>query len=196
MKLKFALFTTMLLFARGCDFYSTSLWFFQADGMSNETNPLTRFFGMGWNGLLIVNIMLVGAIIAMYFYYCFRYKPAKTGIGTPKNFLEYTSSLYYGEPHKFYQVFYKIPINKAAMLAHLGYVLVRVVLIGSVLATIHNLSQYYNLDFYNTFRTIVVRPLFVIYGIIILSFILIYFRLLQDELDGYRASKSKREMNA
>ena len=38
MKVKFILLTFLLLFARGCDFYSTSLWFFQKDGIKDERN--------------------------------------------------------------------------------------------------------------------------------------------------------------
>ncbi len=61
MKLKFFILTFFLLFARGCDFYSTRLWFF--DDPTGEQNPLYRFFGTGWTGLIIVNLIIVGLIL-------------------------------------------------------------------------------------------------------------------------------------
>ena len=43
-KLKFLSVMFLLLFARGCDFYSTSLWIFQEGGLEHETAiPLKGF---------------------------------------------------------------------------------------------------------------------------------------------------------
>ncbi len=58
MKLKFFTLTFLMLCARGCDFYSTSLWFF--DNPSGKTNPLYKFFGAGWTVLIDTNIIVVG----------------------------------------------------------------------------------------------------------------------------------------
>ena len=80
MKLKFLTITFLLIFARGCDFYSTSLWFFEPGGMEGETNPLTSIFGVGWNGLIIANVIVIVPIIACYFFYEFSYRPKKIGI--------------------------------------------------------------------------------------------------------------------
>ena len=77
MKLKFFLLTFLLLFARGCDFYSTSLWFFQPDGPSGETNPLVRIFGFGFTGLVVTNIIIVGLMIYAFYYYSFKYTTPK-----------------------------------------------------------------------------------------------------------------------
>lgn len=185
MKRRFALLTILLLFARGCDFYSTSLWFFQENGMAGETNPLTKFFGIGWNGLIITNIFLVGLIIAMYYYYCFRYKPKEEFKTKPRNYKEYASWLYFDRPDRFFQILYKIPKNPQVLVGHAGYVLVRVLIFGSALATIHNLCQYYSFAFYDTYREIVKRPLYVIYGIIAFSVIAFYLRLLIREFSAY-----------
>ena len=85
MKLKFVFLTLLLFFARGCDFYSTSLWFFQPDGKSGEMNPLTRFFNAGWSGLILTNILIVGFIVTLLYYYYFRYKRQFTFITQPRN---------------------------------------------------------------------------------------------------------------
>lgn len=177
MKLKFIILTVILLFARGCDFYSTSLWFF--DNPTGETNPLYIFFGVGWTGLIIANIIIVGLIIYAFYFYSFKYKTTRQTSST--KLIDFVSELYFNEKGRFFDVFYKTPKNKLTLLAHSGYVLTRVVIVGSFLATFHNVCQFYDLTFYNTFREIVGRPLYVIYGLILLSFIYFLFRLWSKE---------------
>jgi hypothetical protein len=169
MKLKFFLMTFIL----GCDFYSTSLWFF--DNPAGEQNPLYKFFGVGWTGLIIANIIVVGLIIYSFYFYSFKYKTTRQS--SSNNLTDFVSELYFNEKGRFSEVFYKTPKNKSALLAHTGYVLVRVVIVGSFLATFHNICQFYNLTFYNTFREIVGRPLYVIYGLIIISFFYFSYRV-------------------
>ncbi len=184
MKTKFFLLTFLLLFARGCDFYSTSLWFF--DNPSGETNPLASIFGFGWTGLIVANSIIVGLILYCFYYYTFKYSTSKAPTKST-TLTEFISELYFNEKGKFYQVFYKIPNDKKILIGHNGYVLTRVVIITSFLATFHNLCQFYNLSFYNTFREFVVRPLFVYYGIFLLSFAFFSFRLWHKE---YRNAKA------
>lgn len=184
MKTKFFLLTFLLLFARGCDFYSTSLWFF--DNPSGETNPLASIFGFGWSGLIVANIIIVGLIIYCFYYYTFKYSTANAPTKS-RTLTEFISELYFNEKGKFYQVLYKTPKNKKIYIGHSGYVLTRVAILTSFLATFHNLCQFYNVAFYNTFREFVVRPLFLFYGILLLSFAFFTFRLWLKE---YRNSKA------
>ncbi len=184
MKLKFALFTFLLIFARGCDFYSTSLWFF--DNPTGETNPLYRLFGIGWTGLILVNIIIVGLVIYAYYFFNFRYKRPTNLSKEPSNYRELASLQYFNSTDKFHQIFYKAPKNKKVLFAHMGYVMTSVIIIASLLATIHNLCQYYGFNFYNHFRDVVGRPLFVIYGIILLTLILTYRSLLISEYKIYK----------
>ncbi len=177
MKLKFFILTFLLLFSRGCDFYSTSLWFF--DNPTGETNPLYRFFGVGWTGLIVANIIVVGLIIYAFYFYTFKYKMTRQS--SSNNLMDFVSELYFNEKGRFIELLYKTPKNKSTLLAHIGYVLVRVVIISSFLATFHNICQFYNLSFYNTFREIVGRPLYVIYGIIFTSFIFFSYRVWTKE---------------
>ncbi len=104
-KLRFFALVTLLLFARGCDFYSTSLWFFQPNGMQDENNPLTKYFGMGWNGLIITNFIVVGIIVAAYYYQSFRYKPRQLPMAF-NNFKKFVSVLYFWEKGKLHKFFY------------------------------------------------------------------------------------------
>jgi len=184
MKLKFALFTFLMVFARGCDFYSTSLWFF--DNPTGETNPLYRFFGVGWTGLIIANIIIVGLVICACYYFYFHYKRPTNLSKEPANYIELASLQYFNSPDKFYQIFYKTPKNKKVLFAHIGYVLTIVIIVASLLATFHNICQYYGFHFYNSYRDIVGRPLFVIYGLIALSLILTYRNLLLSEYKRYK----------
>lgn len=178
MKTKFFLLTFLLLFARGCDFYSTSLWFF--DNPSGETNPLARILGFGWTGLLVSNGIIIGLIIFAFYFYSFRYKPSYS-FSVPSKFTDFISLLYFNEKGRFFDVFYKVPKNKKILLAHAGYVLVRVVIFGSFLATFHNLCQFYNVSFYHSFRELVGRPLFAIYALLLLSLVFFSYCLWNKE---------------
>ena len=182
MKAKFIFLTFLLLFTRGCDFYSTSLWFFQPNGHLGETNPLTSIFGFGWTGLVVSNIILVGLIIYAFYFYSFRYLPKRLPT-VPQKLTDFVSELYFDEKGHFYSAFYKTPKNKKILLAHWGYVLIRVVIFGSILATIHNLCQFYNVPIYNSYREIVGRPLFVIYGLIVSSIFYFQFRIWNREFE-------------
>lgn len=185
MKMKFILLTFLLLFSRGCDFYSTSLWFFQEGGMEGERNPLTYFFGVGWTGLIISNSIIILCIIGLLYYFYFRYKRPRHFSQEPRNYQELASLQYFEQSGRFYQIFFRMPKNRNVLYAHLGFVLTIVVIVGSFLATFHNISQYYSFDFYNQFRQIVIRPLFVIYALLFLTTILTYRNLLKSEYKKY-----------
>lgn len=179
-KLKFFMLTCLLLFARGCDFYSTSLFFFQPDGMKGETNPLTRIFGVGWTGLIIANVIVVGIIIYAYYYFTFKYQPRRLESKADR-FTDFVSEVYFHEKGHFARVFFRFPDDKKILLAHMGYVMVRVLIIASFLATFHNLCQFYGVPFYNTFRDAVQRPLYFIYCMIVISFFFFLFRIWMKE---------------
>jgi hypothetical protein len=182
MKLKFFILTFLLLFARGCDFYSTSLWFF--DNPNGEQNLLYRFFNFGWSGLIISNIIIVGLIIYAFYYYTFKYTKTKLNV-KPSSLTDFVSELYFNERGHFFEIFYRMPKNKKTLMAHSGYIMVRVLIIGSFLATIHNLCQFYNISIYNSFRELVVRPLYVIYGLMMLSLIYFTYRVWNKEYQSY-----------
>lgn len=177
MKTKFYVLTILLLFSRVCDFYSTSLWFFE--NPTGETNPLYKFLGIGWTGLIIANILVVGLIIYAFYCYTFRYKLTRQT--SSNSLINFVSELYFDEKGKFFEVFYKTPKNKFTLLAHTGYVIIRVIIIGSFLATFHNICQFYHVSFYNSFREIVGRPLYVIYSLILCSFLYFLYRLWSKE---------------
>ncbi len=194
MKMKYISVVLLLLFARGCDFYSTSLWFFQEGGMEGEMNPLTRFFNVGWNGLVAVNILVVGMIACLYFFYCFRYKRMFPLKGTPRNIFEFASLTYFNRPDRFYYLLLGMAGNRSSLFAHFGFVMTRTIIFVSFLVTIHNLCQYYQVGVYDTFRSIVGRPHFVIAGLSLFFLILTYRNLLVKEYDLYKKSVQEQAL--
>lgn len=184
MKTRFFLLSFLLLFARGCDFYSTSLWFFQPGGMADETNFLTRFLGVGWAGLILANVFIIGLLLFAYYRYSFKYSIKPLAIQV-SNFREYISTLYYGRKDRFYWVMYKTPKTWKAYTGHFGYAATHALIVGSFLATIHNLCQFYQLEWYAGFRELVVRPQYVIYGLIILTLIGFYVQIYKREYRLY-----------
>ena len=103
MKIKFFLLTFLVLFSRGCDFYSTSLWFF--DNPTGETNPLYRYFGVGWSGLIFTNVIIVGLIIYAFYYYSFKYSHLMK-VSKPDKLTDFVSEMYFNEKGRFLEIFY------------------------------------------------------------------------------------------
>ena len=126
--------------------------------------------------LIIANVVVVGLILYAFYYYTFKYSTTNIK-STSNNLTDFVSELYFNEKGRFLEIFYKTPKNKMTLLAHSGYVLVRVLIFVSFLATVHNLCQFYNISFYNSFRDLVGRPLYVIYGLMILSIFYFSYRL-------------------
>ncbi len=131
-------------------------------------------------------MIVVGLIIYAFHYYTFKCTTAKVNT-KPSRLIDFVSELYFNEKGHFLEIFYKTPKNKKILLAHTGYVLIRVVIFVSFLATIHNLCQFYNVPIYNSFREIVVRPLYVIYGLMLLSSFYFSYKIWNKE---YQLSKN------
>lgn len=178
---KFLSITLLMIVARGCDFYSTSLWIFEPGGMEQEMNPLVSWFGMGWNALVISNIALVLLILVAYYYHCFHFNPKKRVTDSPSNYREYVSLLYFGVKNQFYQSLYRIPKYGKPYFAHMGYALTRAVILGSFLAAIHNISIHYQLEYYTYVIDSIKRPTFLIYTLFIVSAVLFYLKLVKRE---------------
>lgn len=184
-KLKFLSVMFLLLFARGCDFYSTSLWIFQEGGLEHETNPLTQIFGVGWNGLIVVNVIVVALVSYCFYIYMFKYKIVVSLNPRPKTPIQYASILYYGQKNKIWKLLYKIPTNRFAAIAHTGYIGVWGIIFASFLVTIHNLLQFYDNPYYDIYLDFVKYPMFIFYTLIFSSLIYILISLYQKEFHEY-----------
>ena len=177
---------TILLGAlRGLDFYSTSLWFLRPDGYLDETNPLVAWYGIGanWELLWMVNVLLVLLILGAYWFYCFRYRPKFKLNAIPGSPLDLVKWQYFGRSVPTWQLVVRPPKHLWPGLAHLGFVGIRCLAIGSLLAGIHNLGQFYGWEVYSSFRETVGRPNWVIYFLVVLSIGISYRQALQRDLE-------------
>lgn len=161
---------SLLVLTRMADIYSTSLWILRPDGLQDESNPLSHLPGIGWEGLLIINVLLTIGIILLYAYACFHWCPSLTltGEAAPDSVWAYASRLYFGETGQLAKILYRWPANKRAMVAHTGILLTHATIAAGLLALVHNLGQYHAWAWYASFREMVVRPHFVIYGLVML----------------------------
>lgn len=180
MKAKFIFPVIILLIGRILDFYSTAIWYFQPNGPSGEMNPLSSILGLGFTALVVSNIIIVALVIYAFYIWCYIYRPFPLK-EEPKNLIDFISILYFEERGKAYKILYSSPKCKIAFRAHLGYGTMYTIIIGSYLAVFHNLCQFYSVGFYDTFREIVHRPAYVIYGITIFSFFCFEFYVLNRE---------------
>lgn len=163
MKLKFLLYSFLLIIGRGCDFYSTSLWYFQDGGHLYETNPISSILGMGWTALVAVNVIVIAFVLYGYYYYTYKYQ-IKYYSNPPKQLTAYVSDIYYGVPDKFYQILFRVPKNRKVAISHFGYIAIRLLIISSFIATLHNLGQFYNFPLYLHFKSLIGSPIIFYYS--------------------------------
>ena len=195
-KLKYISVILLLLFARGCDFYSTSLWIFQEGGLENETNPLTQFFGVGWNGLVLANIVVIILIAYCFYVYIFKYKVTQNLKLVPQTVLEYVSLLYYDQKNQFWKILYKIPRNKLAAIAHTGYIATWGIIFSSFLVTIHNLLQFYDNQYYHAYLEFVKFTSIAYYTVIVISpLFLVSVYLCRSEYKEYLNLRNNSKLN-
>lgn len=180
---KYILVCLFLLFTRGCDFYSTHLWIFEENGLQDERNPLTFFLGIGWQGLIYVNLIVIIFAMALYFIYSFKYHPQQMKNKKPRTLWQYMSLLFYEKENQWYKIFYSIPYKKMAFWSHAGNCLIYTLIIASLLATMHNLGQYYQLKGYQNFSKMIGSPIALIYTLIAINATLILIISLRREFE-------------
>ncbi len=186
----FAMF--LLVFARGCDFYSTSLWIFEPGGLDNEVNPLTQLFGVGWNGLVLVNFVVCTFIAYCYYVYIYKYKLDLALNQVPTSAIEYASILYYKRKKQLWKILYKMPVDKKIASAHTGYVATWGAICASFLAAIHNLLIFYDNRYYSIYMEAVLYPMFVFYFSIITTLLYFTWRLWKMEFLEYQKMRTQR----
>ncbi|WP_116109188.1 hypothetical protein [Lewinella sp. IMCC34191] len=147
---RFIAASLLLLFMRGCDIYSTSLWFFQTEGYKDETNPLVGL-GMDWNVLLVANVIVVIGVLALYYVHLINRQkvPALPRLqGEYRSTWDFAADLYYGSRKHKYKLLYRLSDDKRIALGHYGVVLLSTIVFASGVATAHNLLSYHRVGFY------------------------------------------------
>lgn len=191
--LKYISVIFLMLFARGCDFYSTSLWIFQENGIADETNPLTQIFGVGWTGLVLVNIIILVIVSYCYYIYIFKYKVHKNLKIKPETFTDYASVLYYENKNQLWKLLYKVPTNKKAAIAHTGYIAIWAIIFASFMAMTHNLLQFYDNKYYDVYLETIKYPRVIFYTIMLSPLLFLSIKLYKREFAKYKELNSNFE---
>ncbi|MBK9980928.1 MAG: hypothetical protein IPP15_00650 [Saprospiraceae bacterium] len=182
MKKSFILLFIALIILRLLDLWTT---YRSTPTLSDEINPLSSIFGGGWLMIILTNFILVGGILYLHYFYTFKYTP-KTNIRAD-SYSAYLSMVYFNEPGKFYQVLYRMPVDRSVLLGHLGFVLIRALIFGSILAVLNNTFHYYQYTFYIVWCDFIAHPAFFIYSLILLFFVLCFYYITHRE---YKINKA------
>jgi len=123
----FWIFTILFLITRVGDLIAT---YIGTPDLTKEANPLVYTFGLGWEALIIANI--IGFIIAVFLLY-YTFIKYKSNVIPCDGLKQYISMLYFNRPDKFLWTFYKFPNKKnwSFLLAWIGFVLTIVMIITS-----------------------------------------------------------------
>lgn len=186
----------LLCFLRGCDFYSTSLWFFQENGHASETNPLVSVLGLGWNSLVIANLLMVMLVAVLLYFYCFdrsRIRAIRSKASTQYTSIwDFASDLYFDRRDWGLKVLYKFSNNKRITLAHAGYVLATTLAFASCVATTHNLLSYYRVAFYTSLKASMGHILYLYYVLFALFAGLALISALKEEYKTHQLLAAER----
>ena len=170
---KFVILAFLVILGRLYDVTTTYLY---TPDLKNETNILVVFLGAGWTSVIIIQSLLVGLIVALLYFYFFKFKP---DYPTDKSLTlkQFSSYLYFNDTNSFGKIFYKIPENKKTLLASTGYVvsmtLIFVSFIVGTSTTLLLLSDNYKHLYRNGIQT----SLFVIIGGLAVWFSINFFKI-------------------
>lgn len=194
MWLKYFSVLCLLVFMRGCDFYSTSLWFFQENGAQSESNPLVRHLGLGWNSLVVTNVVMVLVIAVLYYIYLFVHtrKMQQRIMDTNGGLLPFASRLYFGSPGRPWRIMYKFANDKSISLAHAGYALMFTLIFASGVATLHNIFSFYGYEFYRSFKATIGHVLYLYYFLFFVVGCLTLWRAIQKD---YEVVKLRQQLS-
>ncbi|MBE0646873.1 MAG: hypothetical protein IH596_03720 [Bacteroidales bacterium] len=115
---RFIIVSILLVVGRLYDATTTYLY---TPDLLNESNVLVVFFGARWISIVAVQIIFIVGLIYLYFFYLFRFRAIRC---TEKDLTlkGYISYLFFGNTTSFEKMFYRIPKNRNAFFAYIGYV--------------------------------------------------------------------------
>ncbi len=115
---RFLIVSVLLLIGRLYDATTTYLY---TPDLLNESNVLVSFCGIGWISIAAIQIIFIVGLIYLYYFYLFRFR----AIRYPKkdaSLKEHISYIFFGNRTSFEKMFYRIPKNRNAFFAYIGYV--------------------------------------------------------------------------
>lgn len=104
--IKFCAVTALLLCVSFLDVLFT---YWGTPDLAFESNPLVYTMGLGWNALIISNIIMVLVVTGLSYYSFVKFKPE---VLPCSNEQEYYSMLYFNRPDNFKGALYKLPKGK------------------------------------------------------------------------------------
>ena len=148
---RFILLATLLILTRYADARTTYL---HTRDLKNEANPLTSFLGLGWTGLIIVQV--VGLIFLIYSLWIYSFKNVDIPTFDKKiSTTKFISLFHFGDTKSFDKLFYKLPTNKNSLLYAIGFImtfsLITISILISTSTTFLILSEKYR-NFYSEFK--------------------------------------------
>lgn len=123
--------------------------------LSREANPLVSTLRFNWTGLLVSNIIILILVIILYYYSYIKFEPVTIRCN---NFREYYSMLYFNEPNRFKETFYKLPKNKIIWrytFACLGFCFGIVVIVFRTRCVIEWLMYLYNQEMFKSYCNLI-----------------------------------------
>ncbi len=106
------------------------LTYIHTPDLTMEANPLVTVLGLGWNALLISNIIYLAFVMIMAYFPFVKYN---RHIIECNGFTDFVSKLYYDKPNCFKYILIKNPKNKMIIFAFVGYMMS----LGSILCRIY-----------------------------------------------------------
>lgn len=150
--IKFSIVTFLTIVV---SFFDNLLTYIGSPDLSREANPLVSTLGFNWTGLLVSNIIILILIIILYYYSFIKFEPATIKCN---NFKEYYSMLYFNEPNRFRETFYKLPKNKIIWrysFACLGFCFGIVVIVFRTRCVIEWLMYLYNQEMFKSYCNLI-----------------------------------------
>lgn len=161
---KFIFLSSLLILTRYADAQTTYL---HTADLKKEANPLVLFLGLGWTGLIIVQVVGLVFLIYALWVYSFRQVEVPT-FEKHISRTKFISLFHFGDTKSFNKLFYKIPTNKNSLLYAIGFIMTFSLITISILiitsTTFLILNEKYR-NFYSEFRIPII--LFSIYFFIV-----------------------------
>jgi len=115
---KFLMLVFLIVIGRLYDGITTFLY---TPDLSKESNIIIKYLGAGWTSFIILQIVLIGFVIYLIYYFIFKYNP-QWPTEKKLTFKQFASYLFFNNTHSFYKILYKTPQNKNVLFAFVGYV--------------------------------------------------------------------------
>lgn len=126
----FIITVVLLLISRSFDFITTYLY---TPDLAKEGNPIVKYFGSGWEIMIIITIILLAVVVYCFYLDCFKREKIITE--NKLSFKEFIPYFLFGKQEKFSAIFYKT-VKRKPFLRLLGYLVTyTLIVVGFMIGT-------------------------------------------------------------